>query len=639
MKQLPFAALCASLLLAPAAQAEPISVPAFTAFSEPKADGIEVKENDGVYNWSDPTQQVVWYGDLRDLGQLQVKLKATLPAGATAKWRLDITGKQPALAQSQKFSLSATARGTGQEQTIDFGALPVAQTGYYRFALSGLEKSGATFGDIKALIFDGPAAASIASKAGFNFTHWRGQTSTHLTYQLPKDVTATAFYNEVTAVTDPVHTYYCAIGFSGGYFGMQVNTKKERRIIFSVWDKADEAVSRSKVNLNDRAGLLAKGEGVFAGDFGNEGTGGHSHLVFPWKTGEKQRFLVTVKPDGDATIFAGFYFRPDTKKWMLISAWRRPRTEARLTGFYSFNEDFGHDEEATRLAKFGNAWVRTADGQWSEPLTARFTRTAGKEPVRREWESDAIGDQFTMQTGGYITKITEYGDLITRQPSNNPPRDLALPPLPAKMPPPSPEVVLTPAFQAMAHNDLGLAAKLAREIAAGPDSTPAVKALANSIERLTQPEPNYPALSAIPASQMSVSLSDMQWDSAEVGYGKPQHNRNYVEGGEFPLLRTSERLYEKGIFAHAPSRIRFNTAGAWKTLTATAGLQQGGHSVVFVVKGDGRELYRSPLLENDATTDLKVNITGVKKLELISEDGGDGIGNDWSVWFEPKLSR
>src|SRR6185295_5917000 len=94
----------------------------------------------------------------------------------------------------------------------------------------------------------------------------------------------------------------------------------------SVWDSGHEAVSRSKVADENRVRLVAKGEGVRANDFGNEGTGGHSHLAYAWKTGEKQRLLVTAKPvDNTHTIYAGYYFHPEEKKWTLISAWKAPK--------------------------------------------------------------------------------------------------------------------------------------------------------------------------------------------------------------------------------------------------------------------------------------------------------------------------
>ena len=411
--------------------------------------------------------------------------------------------------------------------------------------------------------------------------------------------------------------------------------------IFSVWDNAHEAVSRSKVETKDRAGLLAKGERVFTDSFGNEGTGGHSHIKIPWKVGEKQRFLVTVKPDGDAAIFAGYFYRTDVKKWMLVSAWRRPRTTAKLTGFYSFIEDFAHDQQATRRAQFGNAWVRTGDGKWIEPTTARFTRTAQNEPVRRDWEAGTDRDQFWMQIGGIIDRETNYGDLFTREQSKRAPLDLQLPPLPDKTPPLAPEVTLAPAFGLLAEGKNREAIQSANELAGTPGASPEVKKMAGQIARLATPEPaSFPSPALLSTKFNTASLSDLAWTSAQVGYNKPWRNRAMTErAGEFPLLRTGEALYEKGIFAHAPSRLVFDLNGRWKSFSARAGLQRGGNSAVFVVKGDGKELFRSPLLQGEETRDVRVNVAGVKTLELVCEDGGDGNGGDWSVWFNPRIAR
>lgn len=634
-------AATAALAGAGAAWAEPVDVPAFTAFSEPKPNGINVREGDGVYGWSDSTQSVVWYGDLRDTGELKVALKLTLPNAATAKWRLSITGLNPPPAKGQKLTLEASATGTGSEQTVDFGKVNISQPGFYRIALEGVSKSGATFGDLKTLVLDGPAAASIKSKEGFNFTHWRGQTSTHLTYELPKGETFSAFYNEATALTDPVSTYYCAIGFNAGYIGMQVTSPTQRRVIFSIWDNAKEAMSRAHVEEKDRAGLLAHGEKVFTDSFGGEGTGGHSHFKTMWKTGEKQRFLVTVKADGDAAIFAGYYYRNDLKKWMLLSAWRRPRTQAQLSGFYMFNEDFAHSQQATRRASYGNSWVLTSGGKWIEVTSAHFSRTAQNEPVRRDWEAGTDKDQLWMQIGGYIDRVTNAGDLFTREKSNRQPLDLNLPPLPAKMPPRAPELVLAPAITLLAEGKNSEAAQKAQELADGPDSSPETKAMAQDIARLAAPEPaSYPSPASLPPTVKSAFLSDLAWTSATVGYSKPWRNRAMPQGPSgFPLLRTSEGVYEKGIFAHAPSRLVFDLGGKWRTFTALAALQRGGNSVIFAVKADGKEVFRSPLIQGEETADVKLDVRNVKTLELIAEDGGDGNGNDWSVWLNPQIER
>ena len=137
-------------------------------------------------------------------------------------------------------------------------------------------------------------------------------------------------------------TYYMACGWHRGYFGMQVNSPEERRIIFSVWDRGEEPTDPNRVADVDRVRLVNKGDGVFTGRFGNEGTGGHSHLKYPWKTGSNQKFLVTAEPtDATHTRFSGFYFHPDSQKWMLISSWDTPGEGGYLKGLYSFSENFG----------------------------------------------------------------------------------------------------------------------------------------------------------------------------------------------------------------------------------------------------------------------------------------------------------
>ena len=60
---------------------------------------------------------------------------------------------------------------------------------------------------------------------------------------------------------------------------------------------------------------------------------------------------------------------------------------------------------------------------------------------------------------------------------------------------------------------------------------------------------------------------------------------------------------------------------------------QDGHpgSVVFVVRGDDKELFRSPLVKDRVLRKLDVDVRGVKLLELSVEDGGDGNHGDWGV--------
>jgi hypothetical protein len=68
-----------------------------------------------------------------------------------------------------------------------------------------------------------------------------------------------------------------------------------------VWDAGNEGVDRKKVAADDRVQLIAKGEDVVADSFGNEGTGGHSHLVHDWQLGETFRFLMHAAARGRRT--------------------------------------------------------------------------------------------------------------------------------------------------------------------------------------------------------------------------------------------------------------------------------------------------------------------------------------------------
>ena len=232
----------------------------------------------------------------------------------------------------------------------------------------------------------------------------------------------------MTGLEDPVWTYYMACGWHRGYFGMQVNSPTERRIIFSVWDSGQEAKDRNRVAAEDRVTLVAKGEDVISGDFGNEGTGGHSHWIYPWKTGQTQRFVVTARPtDPSHTIYSGYYFHPEKGKWILISSWRAPKEGGYLHGLYSFSENFGGaNGHLRRKALFGNQWVRTATGQWSELTTASFSHDPTGRSDRLDRFMGLEKGQFFLSHGGFEPGFTKYGDKFERPAAGRAPLDFNL---------------------------------------------------------------------------------------------------------------------------------------------------------------------------------------------------------------------
>ena len=102
------------------------------------------------------------------------------------------------------------------------------------------------------------------------------------------------------------------------------------------------------------------------------------------------------------------------------------------------------------------------------------------------------------------------------------------------------------------------------------------------------------------------------------------------------------RFYEKGLYAHSPSRYVFRLGRQWRTLTATVGLCDGAAdqgSAIFSVRGDGKEIYRSALLRVGQQAEVFVDISKVDKLELVAEPGEGHNFNSWAIWASPKVRR
>ena len=51
-----------------------LCVPALTAFAKPDPEGLEFSKQNGVTGWSDAKTKVVWYGELKTSGRLDLAL-------------------------------------------------------------------------------------------------------------------------------------------------------------------------------------------------------------------------------------------------------------------------------------------------------------------------------------------------------------------------------------------------------------------------------------------------------------------------------------------------------------------------------------------------------------------------------------
>jgi len=138
-------------------------------------------------------------------------------------------------------------------------------------------------------------------------------------------------------------------------------------------------------------------------------------------------------------------------------------------------------------------------------------------------------------------------------------------------------------------------------------------------------------------------LSDAKWETARVGYQQPARNYYTIEAERTFFLENQGKIYDKGLFAHAPSVYSFNLDKKWKTFAAIAAcrddLIEDVGPVRFTVWGDGKLLYTSPVITTGQQTPVKIDVSQVKLLELKAESTAENNAHCWSVWLNPIVER
>ncbi|WP_346236079.1 DUF3472 domain-containing protein [Niabella insulamsoli] len=370
----------------------------------------------GIADWQQSAETFTTYIRLAKPGKLQLSINANTPAGSSTVG-VSLAGK----------SYSVTVGEAADDYRV--GDWEVADTGYIKFVFSGIKKSGCCFANIKELVLSGSAisdrTAFVKNNEG-NFFYWgRRGPSTHLNYKLPDGVKAEWFYNELTVPegNDVIGSYFMANGFGEGYFGIQVNAPTERRVLFSVWspfstDNPKEIPEEQKIKM------LKKGDQVYTGEFGGEGSGGQSFLRYSWKAGVTQKFLLHAVPDGaNHTIYTAYFFDHEKNNWRLIASFRRPTKATYLTRLHSFLENFNPSQgNLDRKVLFSNQWVKDNLGKWHELTEARFTAdNTARKGYRQDYEGGVTGNDFFLHAFGFFSQQTPIGATFSRPARRLPP--------------------------------------------------------------------------------------------------------------------------------------------------------------------------------------------------------------------------
>jgi hypothetical protein len=365
--------------------------------------GDEKVTEKGWINWQFADAVFSTYIKIQKAGTLKLAAVLKVQGGAsTLQWTIN--------GISKTISVSGT-----DDKAYEIGEWRITQPGYIVITAQGTARTGNLFADVSELQISGTATEATA---GFvknnegNYFYWgRRGPSVHINYDLSEvhdDIEW--FYNEITvpAGNDVIGSYFMANGFAEGYFGMQVNSAKERRILFSVWSPF-VTDNPKDIPDNKKIRLLKQGDKVHVGEFGNEGSGGQSYLKYNWKAGETYKFLIHAKPaENNYTNYTAWFYAPEKKSWLMIASFSRPETNTYLKKLHSFLENFEPETGLiTRKAWYHNQWVFTKGGDWKPITNMLFTGDATANIGYRLDYSGGVEDgKFYLRNCGFFNDNT-----------------------------------------------------------------------------------------------------------------------------------------------------------------------------------------------------------------------------------------
>lgn len=364
----------------------------------------------GIRNWRDAGQEIKTYFRVQESGEIHLGLKAR-KVEENAEIEVSFNGQ--------------TVEITLQNDTwkaLPIGTFEVENKGYQELTISlknSLKKGSV---EIEALEVGGKATEKEVYFVKDNFHFGRRGPSVHLRFPIPEESEKPLyFYNEIEVPEgqDILGSYFMANGFSHGYFGIQVNSEKERRVLFSVWSPYDTQDPR-EIPEDQRIELIKKGDQTHVGEFGNEGSGGQSYKRHFWKAGVTYGFLLKGEPYGKThTDYTAYFFDPEQGEWELIARFRRPKSNNYLGNLYSFLENFiPATGNISRQAIYKNQWLYDKDSGWVALEKAQFTAdaTANKNDRLDYAGGEAEGGYF-LKNCGFFNDYTKMNTAFSRNTS------------------------------------------------------------------------------------------------------------------------------------------------------------------------------------------------------------------------------
>ena len=375
--------------------------------SKDQSEDQKIIKKEGISNW-DGNKPIESYFRSSKSGEVKLGLKLKSNSGNT-KLKVSLAGETKEVEIKNK-----------DFQEVYIGEFELIEPGYQQVLIEIVAPKTNNSISIKDLLLAGPVTDAEINYVEDNFHFGRRGPSVHLRYPIPEESKKpTYFYNEIVVPEgeDVVGSYYMANGFSHGYFGIQVNSEEERRILFSVWSPY-ETQDPAEIPEDQKIILLNKGEDVYTGEFGNEGSGGQSFKKFMWKTNTTYKFLLKGEPAGpNHTDYTAYFYAPEKEQWELIASFRRPKSSNYLGSLYSFLENFvPATGDISRKAHYKNQWLYDEKKGWIELSKAIFTADAtANQKHRKDYAGGEVEGGYYLKNCGFFNDFTQVDTQFTRE--------------------------------------------------------------------------------------------------------------------------------------------------------------------------------------------------------------------------------
>lgn len=364
-------------------------------YKNPSKTNTIITDN-GIDNWKDTSTKIRTYFRVEKTGQIHIGLKAKVTNGSSVV-KVTFNGV------TATVDISKTSF-----EKIFADSFTVAEPGYHFVEIQGVSKTGSEFGEVSHILIGGAATNGDLYYVKEDVYWGRRGPSVHLSYEKPEAAGDVLwFYNEMTIPEgeDKLGTYFMANGFGEGYFGIQVNSEIERRVLFSVWS-AYSTDDPSQIPADYKVEKLAAGADVTVQDFGNEGSGLQSIRRYNWEAGTTYKFLLKAEPsENNSTDYTAYFFSPEIGEWELMSSLRRPKTSTYLSRPHSFLENFSTAMgDESRKVLYTNQWVYDTSATWHQISKVRFTADAtARKDSRLDYAGGVEGENFFLKNCGFFS--------------------------------------------------------------------------------------------------------------------------------------------------------------------------------------------------------------------------------------------